>query len=880
MNWWSRLWRRNRMEDDLDREIRFHLEQHTADLIRDGIDSTQARRDAALAIGGPEQVKEDCRDASGVRWLLDFISDVQYAARGLRASLGFAVVSALTLAIGIGASTTIFSAVRPILLEPLPYPDSARVVMIGYGHGGNSKGLQSFGTYEELLRRSRSFEAIAVMKPWLPTMTGPSEPERLNGQMVSAGYFRSLGVAPVRGNDFEPADDRLNGPKSVVVSDGLWRRRFSSDPGLIGRQVKLDDDLYTVVGVMPRDFENVLDPSSEIWTLLQYDASLAGAGREWGHHLRMVGRLRPGAGIDQARQELGVIAQTPLPEFARQAGSTMKEGLTVVPLRDQVTGGVRPALLAVFGAVLLVLIIACVNLTNLLLARGAGRRGEFATRAALGAGQARLIRQLITESLLIAVIGGALGILVAEFGISLLLALSPGDLPRMGAIRINGAAFAFGFGVSGLVGLLVGMAPALSLLRGNLYAGIQAQSRRMAGGHEAARRVLVVAEVALALVLLITAGLLLHSLERLFAVPPGFEPAHLLTMQVQTFGRRFDDDAVCNRFFDEALEQVRRIPGVTAAAFTTELPLNGDTGVLETYSVQREDRLNNDSFRADAVRYAVSPGYFEAMGVPLLRGRLFDTHDKPGAAARPIVISESFANQVFPNEDPIGQRLRFGGPPDRPWDVVVGVVGDVKQASLALGQSDAVYVTTDQWLWADGARWLIARSNGDETTLIPEIKSKIWSEDPDQPIVRIATVDKLLEASEAQRRFVLTLFEAFGIAALSLAVIGIYGVMSGSVNERKREIGVRAALGASGADIFGMIFLEGMKLTGAGLFIGLAGSFAARGAVAGFLFGVSRLDPATYAGVVALLCGAALIACWAPAWRAVRVDPCMVLRSE
>ncbi|HEY6327790.1 MAG TPA: FtsX-like permease family protein, partial [Blastocatellia bacterium] len=545
-------------------------------------------------------------------------------------------------------------------------------------------------------------------------------------------------------------------------------------------------------------------------------------------------------------------------------------------LQAEVTKGVKPALLAVFGAVLLVLLIACVNVANLLLARGAQRRGEFATRAALGAGRGRLIRQQLTESLLIAVAGGAVGMLVASLGISALLAISPKDLPRVDAIRLNGAAFAFGFLISTLVGILAGLIPALNASSTSLRAGLQKQSRSMAGGHQVARRTLVVVEVAVALVLLVSAGLLLRSVERVLGVAPGFDSSHLLTMEVQTYGRRYDDDSVCNRFFDQSLDQVRRLPGVTAAAFTTDLPLSGDDANLDVYNVAIESRGDDD-----AMRYAVSPGYFEAVRLPLRKGRLFDAHDIAGAAVRPVIISDSFANHRFPGEDPIGKRLRLGGnPATRPWDVVVGVVGDVKQASLAASQSDAVYVTTDQWLWADGTRWLVVRTQGDPAGLISDIKREIWSVDKDQPIVRISTMDGLLAASESQRRFVLSLFEAFGIAALLLASMGIYGVMSGTVAERLREIGVRTALGASRGDILAFVLLQGLLLTALGLAIGLAGSFAASRALESLLFGTSRLDAITYAGVVALLTGASVAACWVPACRAVKVDPCTILRAE
>jgi putative ABC transport system permease protein len=809
----------------------------------------------------------------------EMFQDIRFGLRMLLKTPGFTLVAIFTLALGIGASTAIFSAVNPILFEPLPYPHADRVMTIWYAGADGSRAAQAFGNYRELAARSRSFESLAVMKLWQPTMTGPAEPERFNGQSVSASYFRALGTPPALGRDFDPADDRFQGPHVVILSDGLWRRRFGGDPSIIGRRVTLDDNLYTVVGVMPGGFENVLAPSSEIWRLLQYDSSLPAQGREWGHHLRMVGRLRPDVGTDQAGRELDQIARNPAGEFPRQPGSQMNQGLIMDSLQDDVTRGVKPALQAVIGAVLLALLIACVNVMNLLLARGARRRGEFAVRAALGAPRTRMIRQLITESLLLALIGGALGMVIAEIGVEALVAVSPPGLPRVGAIGVNGHVFIFAVGVSALTGLMVGLIPALSESGVDLRAGLQQSSRSAAGARQWTRRALVVAEVALALVLLASAGLLLRSLQRLFAVAPGFDASNMLTMQVQTYGRRYDDDSVCNRFFAQALEGVRQVPGITMAAFTSQLPLSGDDAQMDVYGVQIERNLN-PAERVAAYRYAVTPGYFETMGIPVRRGRLFDERDMASAPVRPVLVSESFAKTAFPGQDPIGQRVRFGGPADRPWDMIVGVVGDVKQASLAEPTAQAVYVPTAQWLWADGTLWLVARARGDVAALSPAIRKAIWSVDKDQPIVRAAMMDDLLAATAAERRFALTLFETFGLVALALAAIGIYGVLSGSVNERTREIGVRLALGAQRRNVLGMILRQGLKLTLVGVGFGLLGSWAATRLLTKLLYGVSPTDPLTFAGVALLLTGVALIACYLPARRATKVDPLVALRQE
>lgn len=867
-------WRRHR-EEELDAELRSHLEMAVQDRVERGETPEEAKAAVRHEFGNVGLIKEVTREMWGWVWLEQLLQDIRYGLRFLRRGPGFTAVAVLTLALGIGAGTAIFSAVNPILFEPLPYPYAERVTMIWDFGSGGSPLYPTFGTYREIVERSRSFDALAVMRPWQPTMIGPAE--RLDGQRVSASYFRVLGVPPALGRDFDPSDDQVNGPKVAILSDGLWRRRFGGDSTIVGRQITLDDNLYIVIGVMPSAFENLLAPSAQVWTPLQYDKTLPPQGREWGHHLRMVGRLRSGVGTDQAKQELNTIANTPVMEFSRPPHASLESGLIMNSLQDDMTSGVKPALLAVLGAVMLVLLIACVNVTNLLLARGAQRRGEFAVRAALGATRARLIRQLLSESLLLAIIGGALGMLVAAFGVSALVALSPPDLPRVSAIAVNGTVYAFAFGITTLVGLLVGLIPALHASRGDLHTGLQQSSRRTAGGHQLTRRTLVVAEVALALVLLVSAGLLLRSMQRLFAVDPGFDTSQLLTMQVQTSGRRFDDHTT-HRFFAQSLELVRQVPGVTAAAFTSQLPLSGD--LEDGYGVHFESSpTGNPEADNSAFRYAVSPGYFEAMAIPLRRGRLLNEHDvadKPLA----VLISESLAKSKFLDQDPIGQRLRIG-PSDGPWFTIVGVVGNVKQTSLVMSQSDAVYMTTEQWsIFADKALWLVIRARGDASALATPIRQAIWSVDKDQPVVRVATMDDLLAASAAERRFALILFEAFGLVALVLAATGIYGVLSGSVTERTREIGVRLALGASRRHILALVFRQGMTLTVLGVAIGLCGALAASQAIITLLYGVSRLDPVAYLGVIALLVGVSVIACWVPAWRAARVDPSITLRAE
>jgi putative ABC transport system permease protein len=855
------------MDGELEEELRYHLEREAELNARDGMTPEEARRAALRAFGGVEQARELCREARGVRMLQDLWRDLRYGVRTLRKQPGFTLVAVLTLALGIGASTTIFSAVNPILFEPLPYPQADRLVMVLETADNGSRNPGTFGMYRGLAERSRSFDALAVYRTWQPAMSGAEHPERFEGQRVSAEYFHVLGIRPALGRDFQADDDRTGGPRVVIISDALWRRHFGGDPSIVGRSVTLDDNPYTIIGVMPGGFENVLAPSAEVWAPLQYDMSL---GSAWGHHLRTVGRLRAGVSAGQATRETDTLGHAVLDEQRPETYSPQTK-FVVSSLQEEVTGGVRPALLAVLSAVLLLLLISCVNVTNLMLARGAQRRGEFAMRAALGATRGRLVRQMLTESLLLALTGGALGLLAARFGAGVLVALSPPELPRVGAIRVDAAAFAFAFGSAALVGLLVGLIPALQATRGDLREAVQQSSTRTAGGHQLTRRIFVVAEVALALVLLVGAGLLLHSMDRLFAVDPGFDASHLLTMQVQT-SRRFDKEAT-ERFFAQALEAVRRVPGVRTAAFTSQLPLSDDK---DEYGAHFEG--DDPATAYNVFRYAVSPGYLETTGIPLRRGRTLDEHD---AASSPpaILISESLARRRFPGQDPIGHLVHVG-PRTGPAFNIVGVVGDVKQLSLASSPTDAVYITTAQWRLVDRTLSLVVRAHGGAAELAPAVREAIWSVDKGQPIVRVATMDELLAASAAERRFASILFEVFGLSALVLAAIGIYGVLSGSVTERAREIGVRLALGASRGHILALILRQGMMLTGIGVAAGLCVAAAASSVLVSLLFGVSRFDPSTYLSVVALLVAVSAAACWIPAWRAARVDPSITLRAE
>ena len=878
---------RARKNQDVDEEVQHYFEEATAAWRSRGVSAEDAKQAARLELGNLTVVKEQVCSYGWENAVRTFFYDLHFASRQLRNNPGFTTVSILTLALGIGASTAIFSAVDPVVFEPLPYPHSDRIMMIWPTYKG-ARFEAAFGTYLELQQRSRSFDSMAIFEPWQPALTADTQPARLEGQSVSASFFRVLGVTPSLGRDFRASEDTFHGPKVVILSDQLWRQQFHGDSAILGRQIKLSDSNYTVIGVMPPGFHDVLSPSAELWTTEQYDTSQIATKFntwEWGDHLRIMARLGPGINRLQAIQELDSISRNPWPQFPRPRWASLRQGLIVESLQEDIAYTVKPALLAVLGAVILVLAIACVNVTNLVLARGAQRRGEFAVRGALGASKQRLARQLITESLLLASLGGTLGMGFAFAGVRAIIALSPAGLPRLDAIAVDPAAFVFALAITTLIGVITGLVPALHVSRGELQAGLQQSSRRAAGGRARTRRALVVSEVALALVLLVSAGLLLHSMERLLAVDPGFNPSSLLSLQVQSFGHQFDDSASVPgagerarwRFFEQALDAVQQVPGVKQAAFTSLLPLSDDPQADAVYGT----RFENDDPQGgrNVFRYAVSPDYCQTMGIPLRSGRFLDQRDN-AAAPHVAMISESLARSHFPGQDSLGKRLKVG-PNDQPWFMIVGVVGDVKQTSLAIDETAAVYISAEQSWFADDRMSFVVRAHGDDApALVPTVKNAIWSVDSTQPIVRVMTMKHLMAIGVAERRFVLILFEAFGLAALLLAAVGMYGVLSCSVTERTREIGVRAALGASRGDIVSLILRDGMRLTAIGIAIGLVGGIAATQSIATLLYGTSPLDPIAWIGVAVMLAGVSAAACCAPAWRASQVDPSITLRAE
>jgi putative ABC transport system permease protein len=868
-----------RANDDVDAEIRDFVQRRTRELVRDGISDADAVRQATIEVGNVTATREAVR-ASGWEHGIDILlNDIRYALRRLVGDPVFTVVTAVTLAVGIGAATAIFSVVNPILFRALPYPGADRIVTISDRSPSGAPAEPTFGTYEELASRSRSFESLSASDLWRPSLTGTEEAERLQGLRVSASYFNTLGVLPIIGRTFDAAEDIPGTGRVVVLSDRLVKRRFGGEASMVGVSITLNGDPYVVVGVMPPGFSDVISPGADIWAPLQAQPRASPNSREWGHHYRIVGRLKGGTSVDAARRELDVIAKQTLGEFPRVPWAALQNGLLVRGLQDDVTASSRPALMAVVAASAVLLLIACVNVANLLLARSRRRRAEFSLRAALGAQGGRLVRQLLTESMSLAMLGGTLALPVAHVGVGALIAMSPSGLPGTDVIRVDSAAFVFAFIITTTVGVAVGLIPALSAARADVRGGMQSVSRTIAGGRNAARGALVISEVALALVLLVGAGLLLRSLERLFAVSPGIQPERVLTMQVVDAADRNRTDEERLNFYDQVVSAVRNVPGVTGAAFTSQLPLSGDLDAYGyTFAAFPERQAGEDGA---AMRYTVTPEYFKTMGIPLLRGRLIDETDRADAPAS-FLISESLARQLFAEVNPVGQRVRFGPDTDgsRPWGTVVGVVGDVKQQSLASTSAAAFYVTRAQWRWVDPVLSLVVRTTGDASAMTNAVRRAVWSVDRDKPIARIATMERLIWATASEQRFASVIYGTFAMAALLLAAVGLYGVVAGLVAERAREFGIRSALGATRTDIVRGVLGNGLLFTAIGVAVGIAGAAATSRVLETLLYGIARTDLVTYAAVVALLGAVAAVACWAPARRAAAADPAVTLRLE
>jgi putative ABC transport system permease protein len=801
-------------------------------------------------------------------------ADLRLALRLLRRAPAFAIICVLTLGLAIGAATALYSVARPLLLEPLPYPDPERLVTLADRGADGSASNTGWATYADVAREARSLEHVAVMGHWVPTLSGNGESaERLTGLRVSWQFFRTLGVQPALGRDFLVEEDAVGRNGVVVISDGLWRRRFGADPGIVGRTVALDDREHVVVGVMPPSFEYVMSPSTQVWRVLGYDATQPWACRTC-RHLQMIGRLRPGVSLERSVGELETLSRELM---RRNPNEYPAAGFVAASLADRAVESIRAPLVAVLGAVFLVLLIAIANVANLQLARAMRRQGEFAVRQALGAGRGRLVQQQLAEALVIAALGGVLGTLVAFATLPALVNLLPAEIPRLQEVRVEGAALLVALAASLGSALVIGLVPAWRGDRHVADAGLRSGARLVQPGHRVARAGLVVGEVALAMVLLVGAGLLARSLTRLLAEDAGFEVAGLLTLELQSTGAAYREDAGVYAYHDRVLDAVRSLPGVESAALASQLPLGGN---MDMYSVNALDKpLANPELAPYADRYVVTPGFTRTMRIGLVRGRAFDAMDARDSAARVAMVSASLAAVVWPGENSVGKQIRMGDS-TAPWRTVVGVVRDVRHSGLDATVTRQVYVPERQWEWADNQPVLVVRARKDAAAIASAVRDAVRAVDPTQPIARVATMTQVVAASTAQRRLALGLFAAFALAALLLSSAGIYGVLAGSVTERTREIGLRSALGAAPRAILALVMRQALGLAAFGLLLGLAGAAALSRFLRALLYEVEPADPLTLGSVALVLAAVALLACLVPALRAVRIDPMRALRSE
>jgi putative ABC transport system permease protein len=811
--------------------------------------------------------------ANGDTAMRSFLSDLRLGARLLRRSPAFTAICVLTLGIGIGATTAIFSVANPLLLQSLPYPDADRLITVFDRAGDGSPTNVGFPTYEDLVERSRFIERAAVAGTWQPTLSEPGNAERITGERVSWTYFDVLGVRPAIGRSFLEEEDQPGVERAVILTHGLWSRRYGGDSSVIGRAISIDGTPHDVVGVLPAAFENVMAPTAEIFRVLRYEASQPWACRTC-RHLRMVARVRPDAPLARVDAELDAISAQLASEHPRDYASV---GVHVLGLHEQVTGNLRPVVLAVIGAAALVLLIAVANVTNLQLARAMRREGEFAIRAAIGAGRGRLVRQLLAEGLLLGALGGAIGVLVAYVTVPALVSRLPATLPRLSAVQVDLVALGLAAGVSLLVGIVIGLAPAWRGSRRSVFDTLRGGKRLAGSPRLVARAGLVVAEVALALVLLTGAGLLSRTLLSLHAVNAGFDASNLLTLQAQATGARYETDSAVLVQHDRLRSAVLALPGVTGAGIVSQLPLGGN---MDAYGIRAQDKpLDNPELAPYADRYAVSHDFMETMRIPLRRGRYFTPADAENAPLV-VIVSEALAAKIWPGEDPIGKRIQVGGPSDVPFRDVVGVAANVRHSGLDDGVTQQVYLPTRQWKWADNQFAMVVRTAGDPQRLAPAVRAAVRETDPDQPITSFASMEQVVSSSTAQRSLALLLFAAFAGVAVLLAAAGIYGVLSGHVAERTREIGVRSALGAAPADIMRTVLGQGARLAAIGLALGIVGALAFARLLETLLFGVGAADPLTLGAVSAVLALVAVAACVVPARRALRVDPMTALRSE
>jgi len=804
--------------------------------------------------------------------------DVRYGIRTLLKNPGFTAIAIITLALGIGANTVIFSVVDSVLLRPLPFKDADRLVLLWEtnpqqnspdGKNAQASGIANFTDWNS---QNQVFDAMSAYFNWTYNLTGVDEPERLEAAVVTGSFFDVLGVQSSMGRAIIPDDDQSGKDNVVVLSHGFWQRRFGSDTAIIGKAITLNQNSFTVIGVMPRDFK-FPDRKVELWVPAGFSA--AQKQDRAGKFLKVIARLKSNVKVEQARAAIVAIAG----QLEQQYPDTNAGwSVALAPLQENEVSGTRTALLLLLGAVGFVLLIACANVSNLLLARAAARRKEMAIRSALGASRRRLIGQMLTESALLALFGAGAGILLAVWGMDILISLNPGDIPRLADARIDGRVFAFTLMLSISTAFIFGIVPALFASKTNLQEAIKdtAQTSTSSSGLKF-HSLLIVSEIAVTLVLLVGAGLMIRSFLRLHEVNPGFNTENMLTMRIWLPGSRYGSNEQQTAFFQQVIDRIETVPEVRDVGAIQDIPLKANR---MGFSFTIEGRAATSSVEEPNAAYrAITPEYFRTMSIPLLGGREFTRQDDRNAPPV-VIINRSMAQQFFTGEDPIGKRIRFGEQ-DAPWYSIVGIVGDVKHMGLDAQEGAAIYQPYGQKRFSF-LRWmtLVIRTDSEPTGAIAAVRSQVQAVDKDQPIYDIATLEQLLSTSVAQPRFYMALLGSFALLALILASVGIYGVMSFSVNRRRREMGIRLALGADRRDIFKLVVARGLLLTLTGVVIGVAASFALTRVMSSLLFGVTATDPLTFIAIPLLLAGVALGACFVPARRAMKVDPMVALRYE
>ena len=830
-----------------------------------------------METGSIDPVKEGARAAGWESALEARWQDIRYGFRMLRKNPGFTTAAVLTLALGIGANSAIFSVVNAVLLRPLAFRDSGRLCLVMESLPSFPQLGPSYENYRDFRDQSKSFEGIAAEHPQPVTMTGQGDPQRLTGQFVSASLFPLLGVNALEGHTFTADEDRFGGPLMILLSYGFWQRNFGGAGSIRGKNVTIDDVSYTVTGILPPGFQ-VVSPA-DVYLPFEPWAHTLPDDRNWHPGINAIGRLRDGVTIKQARAEMSTIAEGLVKQYPTYDAGM---GAVVVGLQDRLVQNVRPALLVLLGAVGLVLLIACGNIANLLLARAASRNKEIAVRTALGAGHWRMVWQLLTESVLLALVGAAFGLLLARLIMTPLVDLAGNTIPKVGKIGLDGGVLGFTVAVALLAGILFGLAPALHMAKVDVRPGLSDASRGSTGGtsRHRVRGILVVAEVALALVLLIGAGLLIRSFARLQDVQPGFQPSNLLVVDLPLSPKVYAQPAQRMGFFDQLLERARNLPGVTSAGGALILPVTGSGSAIHFNIQGRPPKMPHDYI---LVGYRpVTPGYLETLHVPLLQGRLIkdsDTERNPYVA----VVNETMAKQYFPGQSALGQHVQLGAEPNNqvPFMEIVGVIGDMKQ-SLASEAPSEMYLPYRQ---ADSmlpifTMSLVMRTARDPHQEVSALRSAVHGLNANQPLVNIRTMQENIATSVSDPHFRTVLLGIFAASALLLSVVGLYGLMAYSVEQRTSEMGLRMALGAQRNDILKLVVVQGLKLVLIGVAVGVVGALGLSRLLTQFLYGVAPSDPATFVTIPVVLMVVALVACWVPARRATKVDPMMALRYE